>query len=173
MSPYDTPQYRALKEFWEEGDYYEDILFGFKVIARRNRMKAWCGYVGLSSEHSFFGKSYGDRVPVPDRSAIAIDKAGPISLFIEALQEDDGKVALDILFNVHGGITYTGDTYPVDDGLWYLGFDCSHCDDLSPQDVFHSFSGDIWRLEGGRQYRSLEYVKNELALLAEQLGKYS
>lgn len=173
MSPYDTQQYDILRDFWKEPDYLEDVMSGFKVLAVRNRRKAWCGYVGLPSTHPLFGKSYSDRVPVADRSSIQVDKAGPISLFIEALQEDDGCVALDVLFNVHGGITYSGDTWPARDGLWYFGFDCCHCDDLSPQDVFFSFTENLWRLEGDRQYRSLEYVKNELALFAAQLEKYS
>jgi hypothetical protein len=173
MSPYDTPQYHALKSFWEEPDIFDEEMSGFKVVARRNRMKAWCGYVGVPATHPLFGKGYGDRVPVPDRGAVAVDKAGPISLLIEAMQEDDGCVAIDVLFNVHGGITYSGDTWPVKDGLWYFGFDCSHCNDLTPQDVFFSYAGDIWRLEGERTYRSLDYVKTELASLAEQLEKMS
>ena len=39
---------------------------------------------------------------------------------------------MDLYFNVHGSLTYSGDndgTYPVESNLWWLGFDCGHYGD--------------------------------------------
>lgn len=58
-----------------------------------------CGYVGIPKNHPAHGKSYEDLYDV---------------------------------ICVHGGLTYSGerDNYPVDnEGLWWIGFDCGHCDD--------------------------------------------
>jgi hypothetical protein len=76
-----------------------------------------------------------------------------MSLFVIAGR---GKPYAGDLFNVHGSITYSGDR----DGVFWYGFDCAHCDDLSPA-YEHDFRSGT--------YRDLEYVKAECAALARQL----
>ena len=60
--------------------------------------------------------------------------------------------------NCHGGITYSRE----DDGMWCFGFDCAHYLDIVPR------IAGILKMEG-YQYRTIEYVTNELNLLAKQL----
>jgi len=54
------------------------------------------------------------------------------------------------------------------DKVWWLGFDCAHCDDVAPK---------LFRFEGIRsyafadaKYRTFEYVKEECKQLAQQLA---
>ena len=78
----------------------------------------------------------------------------------------------DEVFNnvmVHGGLTYSDhfDAYEECDNhrMWYLGFDTAHVGDLSIYDVpYHNVdrTGDV--------YRDMEYVKNQVDSLAEQLA---
>jgi len=173
MNPYETPQYEAIKEFWMEPDYFQDTMNGFKIMARRNWSKAWCGYAGVSEIHPLFGKGYDERIPVPDRGAVTIDKVSLLTTVCEALHEDDGQVSLAALINVHGGITYAGDKWPADDGLWYFGFDCSHYNDLTPRNVFDSFSDGIWRFDTEAKYRTLDFVKAELETLTKVLENFA
>lgn len=61
-------------------------------------------------------------------------------------------------FKVHGGITFSGlPRSTIKDG-WWFGFDCSHCFDTTP----------MYNPENG-VYRTVEYVKNEIATLCQQL----
>lgn len=70
---------------------------------------------------------------------------------------EGGDFPAGMLFNVHGGITFSDN---FDTGGYWYGFDCSHCDDLSPS--YDSFAAH-------REYRDVEYVKAECASLAKQL----
>ena len=77
----------------------------------------------------------------------------------------------------HGGITYSGDEYPLDDGNWYIGFDTAHWGDGKDKDAllkyypdredikvmlqFDTFSkGDVW---------SVEDIENECKSIIDQL----
>lgn len=129
---------------WDgEPDRVEWRSRGFACLARRTRMGAWCGYVAMPPGHPWHGKEYGE----PD-------------------------------VDVHGGLTYankcSGDIChvpapgePAD--VWWLGFDCSHSNDLSPSMSAHwrkhhpELSTDAYDV-----YRDLAYVKAEVEKLAEQ-----
>ena len=50
------------------------------------------------------------------------------------------------------------------DDLWFFGFDCAHCDDFIPK------MGGM-NLMSGSVYRDMEYVKEEVKSLADQLGE--
>src|SRR5690606_29850193 len=97
----------------EPEDTVECRVAGFPCLLVRGPSGAWCGYVGVPPGHSLHGKSYGDD-------------------------------AVDAL-NVHGGITYGGACQvgghichvpaPGEpDDVWWLGFDCNHSGDVSPND---------------------------------------
>lgn len=68
--------------------------------------------------------------------------------------------SVGILFNVHGGITFSGGNgkYPIESDLHFFGFDCAHLGDKT------KYSIDCDDVE-----RSLDYVINECRLLADQL----
>ena len=74
----------------------------------------------------------------------------------------------DIDIEAHGGLTYSDEgsglgkkveQFEVNEQLWFLGFDCAHFNDHIPtlEDSF------------GSEYRTIEYVKKELARIATQL----
>lgn len=170
MSPFQSPEYLSIQAFWQEPDYFEGEMSGFKVIARRNHAKAWCGYVGVPDTHALYGKHYDHRIPVSNRGQVSVSPhMSPIAMMLEAMAEDDGHIILSIFVDCHGGLTYANSGWPADDGLWYFGFDCSHAGDLSPQDVFLSFSGYSFTRDYSYTYRTLDYVKEQLAVLATKL----
>lgn len=68
--------------------------------------------------------------------------------------------AMDLEVSVHGGVTYSGELKSVP-GRYLIGFDCAHCDDISP--------GLTYDLNvQSAQYRDMEYVKQETTGLATQ-----
>jgi hypothetical protein len=114
------------------------------LIVRHPRSGHLCGYVGVPEGHMFFEQGY----------------------------EDDR-------IDAHGGITFggfctegeraeTGVCHIVEPGendrVWWLGFDCAHCGDLSPAYQDRRFSS----LEYDT-YKDVPYVKAECARVAAQL----
>lgn len=78
-----------------------------------------------------------------------------------------GKHYDNIDATVHGGITFAqeGDGNNWNKGYWWIGFDCAHFNDYSPE------VGDILG-RGPREhetYRNIEYVTDELKRLCQQL----
>ena len=111
------------------------------LAVRHPRMGHWCGYVGVLPEHPMYEHAY------------SCDE-------LEAIR-------------VHGGLTFAEKCrsgveassichVPAagePDHVWWFGFDCGHCDDISPLAP--------WGID--RQYRTLSYVRNECKELASQL----
>lgn len=67
--------------------------------------------------------------------------------------------ALDDVVECHGGVTFAE---PAPDGLWWVGFDCGHSQDLTP-----SF-GAAFATMLGAQYRDVAYVTAAVEELARQ-----
>lgn len=118
-----------------------------------------CGYVRVPPEHPLHGKDYADDCEclkgiLADDTPIG--KRGLIPLFCW----DGAKTSPEVVFDVHGGITHSGnaeDGYPITDPSgWWFGFDCAHAGDRSHGGV----DGVL---------RSTEYVVAECERLAEQL----
>lgn len=92
-----------------------------------------CGYVKVPVGHPLHGTSYSDDLPEslqPLMESVmegTVGKRAPMDVFGMAA----GLRHIGHLFDVHGGITYSGDLK--DDGDHWYGFDCAHCDDLCPQ----------------------------------------
>ena len=124
-----------------------------------------CGYVAVDKSHPLYGMEYSTDCKVLKQRLKEIQdgpvgKRGIVSLFCW-----DGKTASpDIVFDVHGGLTYSGGKgdYPAaGDDLWWFGFDCAHSGDRTK---YHN--GDY--SEG--EERTLEYVEQECESLTEQLA---
>jgi hypothetical protein len=107
----------------------------------------WCGYVAVMPSHPWFGKEY----ETPD-------------------------------VEVHGGLTFANHCQPAKlgehrvchtprkgepDNVWWFGFDCAHCGDLSP--LMRKF-GPPPRWE---TYKTLSYVRGQCASLAQQLAAHA
>lgn len=152
-----------MQEFFNEPDIWQEP----GLYARRNTMKAWCGYVQVPEGHVLFGKDYSSRRQC-NRDEIKIAGQGPIAIFAEALHEDDGAVSLDVILQCHGGITYAGPRYWTAPRTgWWLGFDCSHAGDLTPHDEFRG-----WSYSSGT-YRTLAYVQEQCRGLASQIAAFN
>ncbi|WP_155723325.1 hypothetical protein [Gluconobacter potus] len=143
-----TIEYRTMdKSGWGPGPWmhepdkkqWNDPTTGLPCLIVRNLLGALCGYVGVSRAHPDFERDY-DNVEV----------------------------------SVHGGLTFANHCSPgpedesichlvedgEDDHVWWLGFDCAHCDDEVPGNPFRGWRG---------LYRDFNYVSREVAHLASQL----
>ena len=120
----------------------------------RNRGGALCGYVGVSPSHPLHGVGYNDG---------------------------DWETSPEAIFNVHGGLTFTGSCMQGDkskvvchvpdkgeeDNIWWFGFDCAHCEDYSP--AYEARYKGLKIGDFGGEYRTIEYVLKEVRQLASQL----
>jgi hypothetical protein len=131
---------------------------GLDCLAVRNNFGAWCGYVGVTEPHPWFGKSYHECL---------------INCDEDVCWEHTPAGRVD----VHGGLTFSdycqertrkdrGICYVPLDGnpkrIYWFGFDCSHYGDLDPAPKITAFPGGV--------YRTLLYVKNECRSLADRLA---
>lgn len=140
---------------------------GLLAVVIRASGRHRCGYVGVEEGHVAFEKGYAE--PLDCISQAAVDKTelgskSPIIWLTASLDGDEDETrarrSLDILLNVHGGLTFSGPSgdgksdYPVATSVpvWWFGYDCAHYND---------------RPEIGGQ--SLEYCVNQCESLAAQL----
>lgn len=170
---------------------------GFKAVITRNLMLGnLCGYVGLPEGHPLYGIDYREACPALAGLAEGIknESLGKRSVFslLIAAKTRDGTIfpSMDVVFDVHGSITYTGggngSSYPIESDLWWAGFDCAHCHDAIdlPESVagFSKHIDDMleqlmnidtepWetprKIE--RLKRTFEYVRGQCESLAQQL----
>lgn len=140
--------------------HWKDSATGMDCLAVRSPTRGnWCGYVAVREGHPAFGKDYGEA------------------------RRADGDY-----LEAHGGLTFSGFCdphegagpergichvpYPGDpDHVWWLGFDCAHAWDYSPDDLKRSAEGYPWTIGHDQQYRTLNFVKRECAQLAAQLAE--
>ena len=98
-----------------------------------------CGYVEIPQGHYLYGKSYID--PIYELAKFneqvlegGVGKLGSIPMFLFATRKDNEEpMSADILFDVHGGITYSGkltnNESPSQCFDWAIGFDTAHFND--------------------------------------------
>ena len=163
-------EYRTVdKSEWGPGPWQDepdkmqwaDPATGLPCLIVRGPVGALCGYVGVAPDHPAHGKNYDHWSYGADGEPSALE---PIEEAINGLQ-------------AHGGLTFAGACGHGDDPargichipgdgepdtVWWFGFDCAHCGDLSPD------MGRRRRDEG--VYRDLAYVRDQVAALAAQLA---
>ena len=104
----------------------------------------WCGYVGVPSGHPYYRVGYMDSL-----------YGGADNMW-------------DIEGHTHGGITYTDHFQEWGDKFWFIGFDCSHCQDLNSwsevQDETCHKKGDMVR-----KFRTKEYAKKVVNGMLKEL----
>jgi len=139
------------KTAWGPGPWQEepdkvqwlDAETGLACLAKRNGVGAWCGYVGVPEGHpAYKRRHYGDLWNVECHGGL---------IYSDFCQE--GPEAETICH-----VAEPGEPEP----LWWFGFDCSHSWDAWP------YKGRT-REDEGRSYKTLGYVKREVAKLAQQL----
>ncbi len=130
---------------WDnEPDRWEDRELGFPVLAVRNWHGEWCGYVGVPPGHPWHGKNYND-VPLEAHCGLTY-----------------GSLC-------HGSICHVPRAGEPAEVFW-LGFDCGHCGDLSPASlcgVEKEIHDQVMREFGGQDYRARD-VYRDLAYVQKQ-----
>ena len=117
----------------------------FDCLIVRGRSGALCGYVGVPKIHPMFEKDYDDVHDITD-----IDVHGGLTFSGRCRPgEDESK-----------GICHTGDV--ANKTVWWLGFDCAHCDDVLPAYDIKYF---------GECYKNMAYVKRQVTYLAKQVAQ--
>ena len=108
---------------------------GLHAVCLRTDLGHLCGYVGVPRGNPLYGHGYDDNLPELI-TAWKRAKRGPIGKrgIMPLLTADDETTSMCCVFNVHGGITYASggkNGYPSEThkDLWWIGFDCAHCDD--------------------------------------------
>lgn len=166
---------------------------GYRCVVIFGGMGFRCGYVGIKPGHPLYKKEYTDYLDVlkSELDGKEIGNRGILPIFFSAF-DDDNRVTMDVYFNVHGGLTYSGDSsgnYPVKSNLWWLGFDCGHYKDGKDLELMEKYWGDDpfikRRLKVEREYlktergyyidspvRSKKYVEDECKSLVDQIIEY-
>lgn len=125
----------------------------FPLLIVRGPSGALCGYVGVPPGHSYHGGKYGGA-----------DVYVHGGLTYGAACQDGGKIC---------HVARAGEP----DDVWWLGFDCAHCDDYCPGSAAwererYPDEPHMWTRDGGyHRYASLLYVKAEVERLAEQCAR--
>lgn len=173
MTPKDADSARSAGQ-WTPGPWagepdrkeWLDQATGLPCLAMRNGGGAWCGYVAVPTSHPAHGLSYhSDAFDIED-------------LLNERRTLDHARTQLAVNnIEVHGGLTFAGaerEHAAAPERAWWFGFDCSHAGDYSPR--FDRADDPVLGLGkptgwgGVITYRTLAYVEEQCALLADQLA---
>ena len=135
---------------------------GYRCVVIFSKGGHRCGYVGITNKHPLYGKYHSDQCLELNMKNIENDeigKRGIIPILCMDYENIENGVRPDCYFDVHGGITYSddSDTYPVkSDNLWWLGFDCAHCDDGKDLDLALKYG-----LIDNKYYESMKEIENK------------
>ena len=157
-----------MKNTIETKNKYKDYTYLVIALPMGHR----CGYVKIPTKSKLYKVSYQDDLGLSQRvlNHKTLGKRGVISLFCW----DGKKVAMELLFDVHGGITFSGKLRDING--WWIGFDCAHAGDardLSIMDKKHlKFEREFPLHLGGEEIRTKEYVEQECKNLIDQIIKY-
>lgn len=164
-------------------------------IRRHEEMGHLCGYVGVPKSHILYGLSYGMKSRLLKKAMERVmnkptdmDTVG-VGLLLNAMI---GNIhpTLENVVEVHGGVTFAD--FQRNSKLWWIGFDCNHCNDLAPYmedyslgaiakhlkvEIDSSFLGEMDRMANkmrrGKTYKNMDYVSEECRKLAEQFKEIS
>lgn len=173
---------------------WQDDATGLSCLIVRGPAGAWCGYVGVPETHPYFGADYSSDVDMDvhggltfagkcaDHGRVAFEKwrARRPRLEQEARIYPDGDAA-ESLRCWQGIETYEAwaercqassichlPAPGESDNVWWFGFDCAHCWDLSPKMNKYGLRPPILREE--EVYRDIGYVTQQCVELARQLA---
>lgn len=157
---------------------------GYECIVIMTDRGHRCGYVGIPKTHPLYGVDYSQKTEVLrcfkekiETEDVEFGNRGIIPLLLHSWSDEkDNFMAPDIVFNVHGGITFSGEGragFPLMmKNVWWYGFDCAHAGDAPDLDRIkdpslreimerHPIESDV--------IRTLEYCIEECERLADQL----
>jgi hypothetical protein len=114
------------------------------VVILSEKIGHRCGYVAVKEPHPAFGKGYAEQLDCIKQEAVDSTQLGlksPILILTATCSSDEEfekvRRSLDVLIDVHGGITYSSSEpdsdYPIYiEGAWWFGYDCGHYQDNEP-----------------------------------------
>jgi len=172
------------KELIEKEGYFECWrAYGLTCFVYRYAPYGhWCGYVGVPKSHKLYGLNYTQAsksltklLEKRKRQKVNIKEMGLGPLLAMASSIEELKPTLEIVFDVHGGITFSGKPSVIwkVDNKWFFGFDTAHTGDLVCQ-ILEKLSykeKDFWLKESGYTYKTKEYVIQETNKLARQISE--
>jgi hypothetical protein len=98
-----------------------------------------CGYVAVGRTSPLYGVMYNEQIPQITKEMTEQTTLGVKSPILAitagcgADDEDSLRRSLDVVIDVHGGLTFSGeaDGYPVklSEPGWWFGYDCGHYQD--------------------------------------------
>jgi len=150
---------------------------GFDYLVLGLNMGHRCGYIRIPSGHSLYGLDYSEQIPIKFKkiSKERIGKRGVIPIFCAGRLKPNDNISMDLLFNVHGGITFSGKEIAGKKG-WWIGFDCAHSGDskdISLMDKKHREIEEKFHLSfPGGVVRTTKYVESECKNLIDQIIKW-
>ncbi len=153
------------------------------AILKHNELGHLCGYVAVTESHPFYGKNYNQCLegcaPVPYEAGEYFTQE-----MADRMNERSGghydciyekeHLSIDRILDVHGGITYSGSTLAdIENGMWWLGFDCGHVGDYSPGIAATLLKTGYTDhlLRNDETYRDEDYVTAEILKLVTQIAK--
>ena len=154
---------------WDsEDDRYEwRTVAGLTGLIIRGPLGALCGYVGVEPGHVAYGRSWDSADSYERGEDGTIDYDRPKDNPVRDLE-------------VHGGVTYAehcaGQICHVPapgepEHLWWIGFDCAHAHDVSPEsDAYWARLGQPSMRYDHSSYRDVAYVRAEVESLSAQLA---
>jgi hypothetical protein len=132
------------KKQWQDTDTELPCL-----AVRHPRSGHWCGYVGVPNGHPAYGKDYDD---------VDVEVWWGLT-FADKCQEVENECA---------GICHKAPAG--EDDVWWLGFDCAHYNDHSPEDVVRSRDSEYpFTISDTSSYKALRFVEEQCKRLAKQL----
>ena len=136
-----------------------------------------CGYVRIPSGHYLYKKGYSEQLNIKFDALKneSVGKRNPITLFCSTRLKKEDNISMDLLFDVHGGITFAdfGKNLMANKPGWWIGFDCAHCDDAKDPEIMDKKTRKIFSgLSNFGVVRNKEYVEQECKNLIEQIIKY-
>jgi len=162
-----------LAKWDEEPDQLDWEAHGYPCAIRRGPGGHLCGYVGIPKEHPLYGVAYSQESPILKRLfEDMMNKPAPDRLAVHlAVMMGEIESSPEIVFDVHGGITWSENHEPsksIEGDYWWYGFDCAHAGDLCPN--YHYRTPRAYR-GSDDVYRDINYVKRETEKLAQQLAE--
>ncbi len=130
-------------------EQFTDEATGYACLIKRSHLSgALCGYVGIPEGHPWHGKPY-DELDVEVHGGLT---------YADSCQEGPEDATI-----CH--IPAPGEPEP----LWWVGFDCHHAWDIGPAMEARGRDHGMSPIRiPGSSYKTVGYVKEECARLAEQ-----
>lgn len=136
------------------------------LIIASKQMGHRCGYVGVTKDHFLYGVEYNQKLDELKKvwEQVKNNTVDMNANWMALILSDGSGISPDMIFEVHGGLTFTGTFKEYGDEYWFLGWDCAHCDDAKDLDLIENKAmKDLytWKQREGVVYKRCSIGKRE------------